>query len=155
MAVIANSTQYAQQTTINKTGLCSGVNTLYFEGVTPTADVGTINFVKLPPGRMRIITQQSGFLCANMVATANICIGTSAYTAANGIAVAAAPAVLKAVGLVNACVLANAPTLFANVANAGLLLDSLDGVTIYGTVNQANTVVNATFSGWVTYSYLG
>lgn len=155
MALISTSNQYTQQTGVSKQGVSTGVNTLFFEGVTATADVGTINFIMLPPGRLRILTQQSGFLCANMVAAANISIGTSAYTATNGVTVAAAPAVLKAVGLVNACVLANAPTLLANVANAGLLIDSLDGVGIYGTVATNNTVANGTYSGWITYSYLG
>jgi hypothetical protein len=155
MAVIANSNQYDQQTTINRAGLPTETKTIFFEGITPTADVGTINFVRLPPGKLRILTHLSAFLCANMAATANIAIGTAAYTASNGVAVAAATAVLKAVGLVNACVLANAPTLLANVANMALLVDSLDGVGITGTVSTANTVVNATFSGYITYNYLG
>jgi hypothetical protein len=155
MTTTYESNQYTQQTTISRGGLPCETKTVFFEGATATADTGTINFIKLPPGKLRVMTHMSGFLCANMAATANISIGTAAYTAANGAAVSAATAALKAVGLVNACVLANAPTIMANVANAALLLDSLDGVTITGTVSTANTVVSNTYSGWITYSYLG
>jgi len=155
MAVIANSNQYATQTTINRTGISSGVRCLYFEGATATADVGTINLIRLPPGRMRILPKLSGFLCADMDADANISIGTAAYTATNGATVVADVDALKTLALVNTCVLANARTIMQQPANGGLLVDSLDGVTITATVVSANTVAANTFSGWIAYSYLG
>ncbi|MEN6537924.1 MAG: hypothetical protein ABFD60_07840 [Bryobacteraceae bacterium] len=155
MTTTYNSNQYANQISVQRSGSPGELKDFFFEGVTATADTGTINFVKLPPGRLRILPGLSQFLCSNMAATANISIGTAAYTATNGAAVAASVDALKAAGLVNACVLANSYTIMANVANTGLLIDSLDGVTITGTVTTANTAVNGTYSGHIAFTYLG
>ena len=149
------SNQYTNQTSVLRDGEPGETRIAFFEGVTATADTGTLNLIKLPPGKLRILIKESGFFCSNMAATANISLGTSAYTASNGAEVSAATAALKAVGLVNAVTgIANYQCL-ANVANGALLLDSANGVTITGTVSTANTAVNGTFSGWITYSYLG
>lgn len=149
-----NSNQYTNQISVLRDGEPGDMKSKYFEGVTATAATGTINFVKLPPGKLRVLPGLSSFLCSNMAAGANISIGTAAYTAANGTAVVADVDALKAAGLANACVLANSYTIMANVANTGLLLDSLDGVVVTGTTD-ANTAVNGTYSGYVTYVYLG
>lgn len=145
------SNQYTNQISVLRDGEPGKTRTVFFEGVTATAATGTIYFVKLPPGKIRILPGLSSFLCSNMAGGANISIGTAAYTASNGAAVSAATAALKAVGLVNACVLANSYNIMANVANTGLLLDSQSGVDITGTVTDANTAANGTYSGYITY----
>jgi hypothetical protein len=150
-----NSNQYENQISVSRDGEPGEMKAKYFEGVTATAATGTINFIKLPPGKIRILPGLSSFLCSNMAATANISIGYAAYTAANGTAVVADVDALKAEGLVNACVLANSYNIMANVANTGLLLDSMAGVTITGTVGTANTAANGTYSGYISYVYLG
>lgn len=152
MAVISNSTQYTQQTTVNRTGLTTGTKTLYFEGSTASAATGTINFIKLPPGKIRILAAQSSLIMANGAATANIAVGTAAYTAANGTAVAAATASIQAARLINAHVVATSNLV---PVNAGVLVDSLEGVVITGTVSTANTAANGAYEGYITYSYLG
>lgn len=155
MTTTFNSNQYANQISVLRDGEPGETRIYFFEGVTATADTGTLNLVKLPPGKLRILVKESGFFCSNMAATANISVGTSAYTASNGAAVAAATAALKAVGLVNAVTGIANYQCFANVANGALLLDSANGVTITGTVSTANTAANGTYSGWVTFAYLG
>jgi hypothetical protein len=155
MTTTFNSNQYGNQISVSRDGEPGQLRSRYFEGVTATADTGTINLIKLGPGKIRILPGLSSFLCSNMAATANVSIGTAAYTANNGTAVAAATAALKAEGLVNACVLANSYSIMANVANTGLLVDSLSGVTITATIGTANTAANGTYSGYITYVYLG
>ena len=155
MTTTYSSNQYANQIAVLKDAEPTKAYTRFFNGVTATADTGTLNLLVLPPGKIRIYPYGlSGFLCANMAEGANISIGLSAYTAANGAAVAAAVDALMAAALVNTAVLANAPTLMANVANGGLLVESMSGVTVTATVTDAATAANGTFSGWLTYSVL-
>lgn len=155
MTTTYSSNQYTLQTSVRRNGEPGEMKSRFFEGVTATADTGTINLVKLPPGKLRIFPGLSSFLCSNMAATANISIGYAAHTASNGAAVVADVDALKAEGLVNACVLANSYNIMANVANTALLLDSLDGVTVTATVGTANTAVNGTYSGYITFAYMG
>ena len=155
MVTTYNSNQYALQTTVRRSGEGSVLQSMFFEGVTATADTGTINLIKLPPGHIRILPGLSQFLCANMAGTANISIGLSAYTATNGAAVAADVDALMATALANTAVLANSYNLMANVANTGLLVDSLDGPTVTVTVTTANTVVNGTYSGHIAFVRVG
>lgn len=145
------SNQYTNQTSVLRDGEPGQSKTFFFEGVTATAATGTIYLTKLPPGKLRILPGLSSFLCSNMAATANISIGYAAHVASNGAAVTADVDALKAEGLVNACVLANSYNIMANVANTGLLLDSQSGVDITATVGTANTAVNGTYSGYITF----
>ena len=155
MTTTFKSNQYTNQTSLLKDAEPIAARTKFFNGVTATADTGTINLLVLPPGKVRIFPYGlSGFLCANMAENANLSIGLSAYTAANGAAVAADTAILMAAAYVNTAVIANAPVLMSNVANGGLLVESMTGVTVTATVSDANTVAAATFSGWLTYTCL-
>lgn len=151
-----DSNQYANQANVLKDAEPVKAHTKFFSGLTATADTGTINFLVLPPGKIRIFPYGlSGFLCANMVSDANISMGLSAYTAANGQAVAANTDIIMTAALVNTAVIANAATLMANVANGGLLVESMSGVTFTATILDAATVADGTFSGWLTYTTLG
>lgn len=155
MTTVYESNQYANQTSVSRDGEPGETRIAFFEGVTATADTGTINLIKLPPGKLRILLKESGFFCSNMAATAQVSVGTSAYIAANGATVTAAVAALKAAAVANAVTgIANYQCLI-NTANGGLLLDSQKGVTVTATVSVANTAANGTYSGWITYSYLG
>lgn len=155
MATTFNSNTYANQISVLRDGEPGETRTRFFEGATGSADTGVINLVKLPPGKLRILTKLSGFLCANMGANANVSLGLNAYTAANGAAVAAANAVLGASAAANTYTLANFTTSMNNVANAGLLVDSMSGVVVRATVADGNTVANNTYSGYITFAYLG
>src|SRR5574343_461690 len=131
MATNFQSNQYANQVSISRSGSPCEPFKFFFEGVTATADTGTIYLVKLPPGKIRILAKDCGFLCANMAATANMTIGYDAYKAANGVAVSADVDALVAESLVNAHTgIANWATGFVLPANGRLEIDSLDGVTI-------------------------
>ena len=155
MATTFNSNQYANQIGIEKSTSPVVAHTKFFNGVTGTADTGTINLLKLPPGRIRIFPYGlSGFLCANMAENANMSIGLSAYTAANGVAVVADVDVLMGSAFVNTAVIANSVNLMANVANGGLLVESMEGVTVTVTITDAATVADGTYSGWLTYTVL-
>lgn len=155
MATTFASNQYTNQTAVLKDSEPVKARTKYFNGVTATADTGTINLVVLPPGKLRIFPYGlSGFLCANMAENANISVGLSAYTAANGTAVAANTDILMAAAFANTAVLANSVNLLANVANGGLLVETMKGVTVTVTVLDAATVAAGTYSGWLTYTTL-
>ena len=148
MAVIANSNQYALQTTVRRSGEPLGP-WARFDGLIATATTGTINCIKLPPGKLNIFPYESRWQSANMVSGANVSVGYAAYTDANGAAVAANTVALLAAtaagaGAVNAAL--TTPT------TGCLKLDSLDGVTITATVTDANTVANQTFSGYVAFA---
>lgn len=156
MALISTSNTYTTQTTAaNRTGISSGDRSLFFEGVTVAATTGHINLIMVPPGRVRVLPKLSGFIMANGAATAEVSIGTAAYQASNGVAVAAVADSLMTAALVNTCVLGSARTIMTMPANGGLLLDSVEGVGITATVTVANTAANGTYSGWITWSYLG
>ncbi len=149
------SNQYTNQTSIGRSGEVGRGRTVGFEGVTASAATGTIYLIKLPPGRLRVISKLSGFLMANGAAGANVALGYAAYTAANGTATAANTVHFKAAGLVNAVGdLVNA-SCFTAPTNGMALFDTQDGVDIIATISDANAAANGTFSGWVTYSYLG
>ncbi len=155
MTTTFKSNQYTNQTGVLKDAEPTVARTRFFNGVTATADTGTINLLVLPPGKLRIFPYGlSGFLCANMAEAANISIGLAAYTAANGAAVSASVDALMTAALVNTAVIANAATLMANVANGALLVESMSGVTVTATITDAATVEAGTFSGWLTYTTL-
>lgn len=152
MAVISNSNQYTKQISVLRAGEPGEQKSLHFDGVTASAATGEINFIKLPPGKLKIQAALSSVIMANGAATANLAVGTGAYTASNGAAVAAAPAAIQAARLVNAHVVATSNLV---PVNAGVLVDSLSGVTIYGTISTANTAANGAYEGYITFTYLG
>lgn len=145
------SNQYTNQISLGRSGEPGVVKKKCFEGVTASAATGTIYLIKLPPGKLRVVSKQSGFLMANGAATANVSLGYAAHTASNGAAVAANTVYFKAAGLVNAVGdLANAACFTAPTNGMGLF-DTLGGVDLTATITTANTAANGTFSGWVEF----
>jgi hypothetical protein len=152
----ANSNQYANQIAVSRSGSPSVYEKRFFEGATASAITGTINLIKLPPGKIRILPKDCGFMIANGAATANMSIGYAAYTAANGVAVAADVDALVAEALVNAHTgIANWATGFVLPANGGLEIDSLEGVVMTCTIGTANTAAAGEYSGAIGYLKLG
>ena len=152
MAVISNSTQYTAQQSVARSGEPGDTRTFFFSGTTVNAAQGEINFITLPPGRIRVIPGLSSLIMANGAATANVSVGHAAYKAANGVAVAANAVLLQAARLVNAHIAATSNLV---PVNAGVLFDSQDGIVIQGTVSTANTAANGAYEGTIVFAYLG
>jgi hypothetical protein len=54
-----------------------------------TASAGDISLIKMPPGKVRILVDQSWVVCPAGTATSDLDIGWGAYTGTDGVAVAA------------------------------------------------------------------
>lgn len=110
------------------------------------ADVtSTIDLVRLPSGRVRVLPYASKFWTSAWGAGATLSIGHRSYTGSDGVAVAADPVAFMAATSVAAV---NSNTPFDQTKDKFDLF-SRDGVTVYGVVGGANAPAAATLKGYV------
>ena len=110
------------------------------------------NFVKLPPGLVRLIKTESKLICSALGTGRTLDIGYLAHTKQDGTAVNASVdtildgADVSAIALVTCGAGTNAigvdPT---------ILFDSREGVTIQGIVKVDTLPIGATFNGYIAY----
>ena len=148
----ASSPNYINETSFERVEpkLASALHLRSFDGyVATTAGTGTINLVKLPPGRVRIFPDLSRLVTSAITATGTISIGYAAYTKENGTAVNALTTAFVNAGAAGAGALDSA---FVLPAVGYLDLDSKDGIVLTATVATADMRIGDTIDGWVAYT---
>jgi len=108
----------------------------------------TIDLVKIGPGRVLVIPALSYITGTAFTAGATLDIGHTGYTALDGTAVAAAPAVIASALAVSS---GFDTRLGTGGAAVGVPIESKDGVLVQAATDTAGIPDGATVSGWIAY----
>lgn len=142
----ANSTQYANSIakppTANKPSdwgaklRCSQSTLTFTAAGFTTAAAGDLALIRMPAGRVRILTDLSRIICPAGTATSDLDVGIGTYTGMDGVAVAAAPIALADSLDVGGAAIDAAPVL---PTNGELLVESVSGFNIVASFDTANS----------------